>query len=197
MDDALGVRVLDGPAHLHEQFQPLARRELVLVTELGDRHPVHQLHHEVRAAGVGGAGVEDPGDVGVVHHRQRLALGLEPGDELSGVEPGLDYFERDLAPDGRLLLGHEDDAAPALADALEELVATDDGAGAFADSNGGEIHGRGDLCKVEGFAHEAFVRLVRRQQRVDPLTQAPVLAASTVEVGRALRGVRPGDCGSE
>ena len=31
---------------------------------------------------VGGAGVEDRGDVGVVHQRQGLPLGLEAGDDL-------------------------------------------------------------------------------------------------------------------
>ena len=45
--------------------------------------PVDQLHDEVGPAGVGGAGVEDPGDVGVVHQRQGLALGLEAGDDLA------------------------------------------------------------------------------------------------------------------
>ena len=33
---------------------------------------------------VGGAGVEDPGDVGVVHHGQGLALGLEAGEDGCG-----------------------------------------------------------------------------------------------------------------
>ena len=45
-------------------------------------HAVDQLHDEVRPAGFGGAGVEDAGDVGVVHQRQGLPLGLEAGDDL-------------------------------------------------------------------------------------------------------------------
>ena len=39
---------------------------------------------------VGGAGVEDLGDVGVVHHGQGLALGLEARDDLLGVHAQLD-----------------------------------------------------------------------------------------------------------
>ena len=131
VDDAFRVRVLHGAADLHEQLQPLARRQLVSVAELGDRHAVHQLHHEVRPARVGGAGVEHLGDVLVVHQRQRLALGLEAGDHLARVDARLDHLERDLAADGVLLLGHVDDAEPALADALQELVAADDRADAL------------------------------------------------------------------
>ena len=56
--------------------------ELVLVAVLGDRHALDQLHDEVGPAGVGGAGVEHLGDVGVVHQGQGLPLGLEAGDDL-------------------------------------------------------------------------------------------------------------------
>ena len=83
----------------HEQLQPLARRQLVVVAVLGDRHAVDQLHDEVGPAAFGGAGVEDPGDVLVVHHGQGLALGLEAGDDLAAVHAGLDDLERDLAAD--------------------------------------------------------------------------------------------------
>src|SRR5215204_3260063 len=51
-------------------------READAVAVVGDGDALDQLHHEVRAAGVGGAGVQDLGDVGVVHQGQRLALGL-------------------------------------------------------------------------------------------------------------------------
>ena len=71
------------------KFQPLARRQLVLVAVFGDRDAADQFHHEVRPAGVGGAGVEHSGDVRMVHHGQRLPLGLEPGDDLGVSMPGL------------------------------------------------------------------------------------------------------------
>jgi hypothetical protein len=54
----------------------------------------------------------------VVHHRQRLPLGLEAGDDLAAVHAGLDDLEGDLALDRVRLLGHEHDAHAALADLL-------------------------------------------------------------------------------
>ena len=36
MDDTLLVRVLDGRAHLHEQRQPIARREALAIAVIGD-----------------------------------------------------------------------------------------------------------------------------------------------------------------
>ena len=76
--------VLHRLADREEQFQPLAGRELVAVAVVGDRDALDQLHDEVGPAAVGRAGIEHPGDVGVVHQRQRLPLGLEPGDDLRG-----------------------------------------------------------------------------------------------------------------
>ena len=75
------------------------------------------------------AGVEDLGDVGVVHQRQGLALGLEAGDDLLGVHAGLDDLQGHLAADGLRLLGHVDDAHAPLADLLQQLVGADDRAG--------------------------------------------------------------------
>ena len=99
MDDPLLVRVLHRLADRHEQLQPLARRQLIVVAVLGDRHALDQLHDEVRPAGLGGAGVEDPGDVGVVHQGQGLPLGLEPGDDLARVHARLDDLQRHPAAD--------------------------------------------------------------------------------------------------
>ena len=129
MNDALLMRVLDRLADRHEQLQPLARRQVVVVAVLGDRHAVDQFHHEVRPAGFRGAGVEDPGDVGMVHHRQRLPFGLEAGDHLPAVHARLDDLERDLAPDRLGLLGHEDRAHAAFAELTNQLVRTDHDAG--------------------------------------------------------------------
>jgi hypothetical protein len=57
-------------------------------------------------------------DVGVVHHRQGLALLLEARDDLLGVHAELDDLERDLALDRLLLLRHEDRTEAAFADQL-------------------------------------------------------------------------------
>ena len=48
---------------------------------------------------VGGAAVEHLGDVGMVHERQRLPLGLEAGDDLPRVHARLDDLQRHLAAD--------------------------------------------------------------------------------------------------
>ncbi len=90
MDDPFLMCVLDGLADVDEYFQPLSGRELVLVAVLGDGDAANQLHHEIGPAGLGGAGVKNFGDAGMVHHRQRLALGFEAGDDLFGVQARLD-----------------------------------------------------------------------------------------------------------
>ena len=98
-----------------------------LVAVLGDRDALDQLHDEVGAAGVGGAGVEDAGDVGVVHQGQGLALGLEAGDDLLRVHARLDDLQGHRAADRLGLLGHVDDAHAPLADLLQQLVGADHG----------------------------------------------------------------------
>jgi len=93
--DPLLVGVLDRLADRHEQLQPLARRQVVVVAVFRDRHAVDQLHDEVGPAtphapllkggsrfcpplAKGGKGgrpaIENAGDIDVVHHGQRLPL---------------------------------------------------------------------------------------------------------------------------
>ena len=59
----------------------------------------------------------------MVHHRQRLPLGLEAGDDLLGVHAQLDDLERDAAAHGLRLFGDIHHTAAAFADSLEQLVA--------------------------------------------------------------------------
>ena len=65
------------------------------------------------------------GDVRMVHHRERLPLGLEPGDDLPAVHAQLDDLEGDAAFDRLALLGHPDFAEAAFADLFQQLVAAD------------------------------------------------------------------------
>ena len=81
VDDPLLVGVLHGRADLAEERQPFREAEPVLVAILGERDALDQFHHEERPAGLGRAGVEDLGDVRVVHQRQGLPLRLEPGQD--------------------------------------------------------------------------------------------------------------------
>ena len=81
--------VLHGLADQDEEVQPLGDRELVAVAVLGDRDAADQLHHEVGPAGFRRPAVENLGDVRVVHHRQRLPLGLERAITCLVSMPGL------------------------------------------------------------------------------------------------------------
>jgi hypothetical protein len=77
VDDALLVRVLDGLANLDEQSEPGRGAEVVLIAVVRDGNPAHQFHHEVGSPEFRRPGIEHLGDVGMVHQRQRLPLGLE------------------------------------------------------------------------------------------------------------------------
>ena len=125
MNDALLVGVLHGAADLREELQPRPGREALAVAVFGDGNAAHELHDEVRPAVVGRPGIQHPGDVGVVHHRQGLPLGLEAGDHLLRVHAELDDFQGDLATDRFFLLGPVNGAEPAFADELQQPIGPD------------------------------------------------------------------------
>ena len=144
MNDSLLVGMLHGLADVDEQLQPLARTESRFVAEFGDRHAADQLHDEVRAARVRRSRIKHLGDVRMIHHRQRLPLGLEAGDHLLAVHARLDDLQRDTAADRLGLLGHIDEAHAPFADLLQELVGADEGAGALGSGLfDGECHRQG------------------------------------------------------
>jgi hypothetical protein len=126
MKDALLVGVLYRLADGDEEIQPLADRELGVVAEPRQRLTRDELHHEERAPGVGEAAVEDLGDIGMVHHRQRLTLLLEPLEDGAGAHARLDELERHLPFDRCGLVGDPDLAHAALAELLGERVAAGD-----------------------------------------------------------------------
>jgi len=80
----------------------------------------------------GGAGIQHLGDIRMVHQRERLAFGLEAGEDVAGIHAGFDDLESHFALDGLGLLGHPNHAHAAFADLLQELVGANDHAGAFA-----------------------------------------------------------------
>ncbi len=130
VDDPFLMRVLDGRADPHKQFEAGRDAEPAAIAVFSQRPALHQLHDEIRTAAADSArlvlrraAVEDPGDVGVVHQGERLALGLEPGQDSLGVHSGLDQLEGNQSLDGVALLGHPDGAHAAFADRLEELIA--------------------------------------------------------------------------
>ena len=189
MNDALLMGVLDRVADRHEQFQALARRQMVVIAIPGDGHAVDQFHDEIRPAGFRGPGVQDAGDVDMVHHCQGLPFGLEAGDDLSGVHAWLDDFQSDLAANRRMLLGHEDDAKAALAELLQQLVRADDRTRAFFQAQAVPLVGcgLGDIS-LGGIGRWRLQKvapaLVLLQQPFDPLTQDRIAGTRLVEPGR-------------
>jgi hypothetical protein len=87
-------------------------------------------------SGIGDARIKNPGDVRMIHQRERLAFSLEPGNDLPRVHAQLDDLERHTAADRLFLLGHVNDAATAFADFLEQLVTANSVAGFFGRSAG-------------------------------------------------------------
>ena len=125
VDHPFLVSVLDRLANRDHQGHPLAWAQPRAFGVLGDRQATDQLHHEIGPARGGASRVEDPGDVGMVHHRQGLTFVLEPGDDLARIHPRPDDLEGDLAADRAGLLGPVDDAHPASADHLADRVRAD------------------------------------------------------------------------
>ncbi len=183
MDDAFLVGVLHCLAHGNEQLQPLLGGELAPITNVGDGNALDQLHHEVRPTSLRRAAVEHPGDIGVVHEGQCLALRLEPGYDVARVHARLENLQGHLAADRLRLLGHEDDAEAALADLLEQFVGADDRAGAFAKRfvRSGNRH-------AGAAAVNAAQRLVGVQELIDASPQLGVGVTSLVEKSGPLIG---------
>ena len=182
MDDPLLVSVLDGLADGDEQLKSLARGELLVIAVLCDRDALDQFHDEIGPAGLGAAGVEHAGDVGMIHHRQRLALRFEAGDHLLAVHSGLDDLESGAPADGSLLLGHVNHAHAALADLLEELVAADHCAGPFGDRAVGRWRERGSLIRVGWGVGQTTAGLMSPQQQFHLFSQGGIRSTGLGEV---------------
>ena len=187
VNDALVVRVLDGVTDIDEQFEPLRGRQTVLVAEFGDGHAFDQFHHEIGPAGVRRPRVEHLGDVRMVHQRQGLPLGLEAGDHLGGVHARLDDFQRHPAPHRLLLLGHVDNAEPALADLLQQFVGPNHGAGSLSD-RGVISSGHSRRRPIEDAG-----RLVMGRQQT--FNRGPQLAVATTVGGEICSPFRGGNLG--
>ena len=71
------------------------------------------------------ARVQDFGDVGMVHHRQRLALGFEARDDRPRVHAQFNHLQRHQAAHRFFLFRHVNGAATAFADFLQDFIMPD------------------------------------------------------------------------
>ena len=93
MDDSLLMGMLHRVTDVDKQAKSFFQAKLMLLAILGDRHAPHQFHHKVGSSRLGRSRIEHRGDIGMVHHRQRLLLGCEAGKHLAGVHAGIDQLE--------------------------------------------------------------------------------------------------------
>src|SRR5947208_506872 len=115
MDYAFVMRVLDRPADVLKEQQPIAASQLVGVAVVGDRQARNVLHGEPWTPAGCLARVEKLGDVRMVEQSQRLPLGFEARDQRPGSGM-LDDFERYAPPNGLALFRQEDNTHAALAE---------------------------------------------------------------------------------
>ena len=125
MEDARHVGMADAVAHRPEQLEARLDPESALIAEGGDGLAGHVLHGDERHAVVGGAGLEDPGDVGVAHAREGLAFDREAAAGIAAPKAGPHHLEGNPALDRRALLGEVDDAHAAPAEGAENPVGPD------------------------------------------------------------------------
>src|ERR1017187_9591166 len=191
------MRVLHRLADHDEEPQARLHGQAVLVAVARDRDASHELHHEVWPARLRRAGVEHLRDVGGVHQRQRLPLGLEPGDHLPRVHARLDDLKGHPPFDRLLLVGHPHNAESAPPDLLQQLVGADPRAG---DLGWGPLQ-RQFQCLHQGIRRKAFARgrLLKFLRGGDlgldlrqPLAQGGILGARMLQGGRPL-GSRKGE----
>ena len=125
MDHTLLVRMVDRMADREEEDESLPGGHPLAIAILCDGRAFDVLHHEVRPPGGAGAGVEDLGDVRVVHHRERLAFLVEAGEHLRGIQAELHDLERHAPANGFTLLGEIDRPHPPFAQQLDDAIAAE------------------------------------------------------------------------
>jgi hypothetical protein len=95
MNDAAAVRVTGCGTSLAEKFQSLRDRKSMLLAILVDRKPFDVLHHEIRQPVLGGAPVEQTGNIGVIEAGKYLPLITEVMKHRIGIHTALDQLNSD------------------------------------------------------------------------------------------------------
>jgi hypothetical protein len=124
MDDPFLMGVLNSPARLDKEVQPLAGWQIILIAIVSDRDASNQFHNEERPASVGRTPIQHLGYVRVIHQGERLALRFKAGNNRPRVHAELNHLHGHSSADWLLLLRQVNHTTPSLADLLEHSVAT-------------------------------------------------------------------------
>lgn len=180
------VGVLDGVADLQEEVEALGGVEAFLVAPFVDRESIDVLHDDVRAAVVGGAAIEEAGNIGVIEGGDNLPFAAEALEDAVRLHAAVDDFDGDLFVVG--FVGAVGEINGTHATAAEGLV---DGVG--ADAGGDRFSGFGgsvgkDFRKGrDGRGVEELLRGgVRTKEFADLCVEFSVGAAGAFEEGGAL-----------
>ncbi len=117
--------VLHGVAGVRHQLEAGARVQGMTADVLVQRQAADELHREIELPVLGGAGLVDLGDSGVVQPAQDPRFQGEPLAEVGGVEVRAHHLQRDRPP-RVVLLGLVDGAHTALADPPDDPVTTEE-----------------------------------------------------------------------
>src|ERR1700722_19766026 len=90
-----------------------------------DRRPIDKLHDEIRPSLAGLARIVEPGDIGVFHQCEGLALCLESAQDGCRIEAGFEHLERYFAVHGILLLREVDNTHSALTNLANDCIRTE------------------------------------------------------------------------
>ena len=171
--DQVRVRVADRVAGLQEQREPLRQRRLPLQRPVGDRFAVDVFQREVGLAVLGGAGIEQARDVGVLQPREDLPFAGEAQPQVGVGQAGAQQLQRDPAlVQAVVAVGHPDLAHAAFAEQAFEPVR--------ADARAGTRAGRGE----QRFAQEFVVAGFLGEQRLEVVGGVRVFLAHQREAAR-------------
>ena len=121
----------------------------------------------------------------MIHHGQRLPLGVEAGDDRLRVHAQLDHLESDAAPNRRILLSHPHDTTAALADFLDQRVGPDLRPRVLSVVYLRHLERQHDCRETRSRSRHETGCIVGTQQFLDPPAQVVVGTARLVKVSAA------------
>ena len=122
MNYPLLVRVVNRLTYLLEKGQPLVKTQQITVAIIGNGDARDILHGKIGTSAGGRPGIVDPGNIGMVHQGQGLALGCESRENLGPCISRFQHFQGNAPPDRFVLFGKVDDTHAALAQDPDRVV---------------------------------------------------------------------------